>query len=113
MKAVDFIRKFGWDSAINIINGWGNKDFDDSYNIKDDVYCNLPFEPTDDCGTLCLFELNKYVSAYQLIHKDFESVEMADYEHMVSGCYSDPYWIELRKAITLVEEVGVLGECDE
>lgn len=110
MKVVDFIRKHGWNKAINIINGWSNKDFDDSYNIKNDVYCNLPFYPTDDCETLCLFELNKYVSACQLIHKDFESVEMADYEHMVSGCYSEPYWIDLRKAITLVEEVG---ECDE
>lgn len=75
MKASDFIKKFGWYSAENYA--------DHGVNIND---------------------LKRYVDAYELVHKDFESVEMADYEHMVSDCYSDPYWIKLKQAITLVEE---------
>ena len=49
-------------------------------------------------------DLKQIVDAFELVEKDFGSVEIAEYEHMVSGCYSDPYWIEVRKAINLVEK---------
>ena len=49
-------------------------------------------------------QLKQIVDAFELVEKDFGSVEIAEYEHMVSGCYSDPYWIEVRKAINLVEQ---------
>lgn len=86
MRANEFIKKFGWEKARLAVKGLlpmheGYPVFD--YNSDD---------------------LKRYVDAYELVHKDFESVEMADYEHMVSGCYSDPYWIKLKQAITLVEE---------
>ena len=57
---------------------------------------------TEDC-TLSYKELKRLVESHEIIQKDFESVEMADYEHMISGCYSDSYWIRVKQAITDVE----------
>ena len=34
---------------------------------------------------------------------DYKQAEIADYEHMISGCYSDPYWIRVKQAIADVE----------
>ena len=63
MQANKFVKKFGWDAAKNIIDGWIRRDFDDSYHIADGIYCNLPFEPTDDCGTLSLYDLKRLLNS--------------------------------------------------
>lgn len=48
-------------------------------------------------------ELRRLVESHELIENDFESVEIAEYEHMISGCYSEPYWIRIKQAILDVE----------
>ena len=48
-------------------------------------------------------ELKRLVESHAMIEKDFESVEIAEYEYMVSGCYSEPYWIRIKQAIADVE----------
>ena len=48
-------------------------------------------------------DLKRLVESHAMIEKDFESVEIAEYEYMVSGCYSEPYWIRLKQAIADVE----------
>lgn len=50
-----------------------------------------------------LTELKRLVESHELIEKDFDSVEIAEYEYMISGCYSDPYWIRIKQAIADVE----------
>ena len=48
-------------------------------------------------------DLKRLVESHAMIEKDFESVEIAEYEHMISGCYLDPYWIRIKQAIADVE----------
>ena len=53
-------------------------------------------------------DLKRLVESHAMIEKDFESVEIAEYEYMVSGCYSEPYWIRIKQAIAdyeLINEV--------
>ena len=50
-----------------------------------------------------LTELKRLVESRELVEKDFDSVEIAEYEYMISGCYSDPYWIRIKQAIADVE----------
>ena len=104
MTALEFIKKFGWGSSKDVINGWIRKDFDDSYHISEGVYCNLPFEPTDDCGTISLFELKQYVEAWELV----QSYGGVDGARKVA--HKDPFdyhnqW-GLLKAIAIVEQVN-------
>lgn len=40
--------------------------------------------------------------AIGLIEHWFESVEIAEYEYMVCASQSEPFWVEVRKAIDLV-----------
>lgn len=51
-------------------------------------------------------ELQKLVESHELIKRDFETVEMAEYEYMVSASYDDPYWIRVKQAIADVESCG-------
>lgn len=50
-----------------------------------------------------LFDLKRLVESHELIKKDFESVEMAEYEYMISASHDEPYWIRVRQAIADVE----------
>ncbi|EMN9778809.1 hypothetical protein RG594_003895 [Acinetobacter baumannii] len=67
MKATQFIKDHGLEKARGVVEGWIDRNFDDSFNIRDGVYCNLPFEPTDDCETLGLFELKRLVESVDLV----------------------------------------------
>lgn len=40
--------------------------------------------------------------ANKLIEHWFESVEIAEYEYMICASQSEPFWVEVRKAIDLV-----------
>lgn len=48
-------------------------------------------------------DLKRLVESHELVENGFESVEIAEYEYMVSGCYSEPYWIRIKQAIADVE----------
>ena len=91
MKANEFIKKFGWgtskfclDNCLSPNDKWFMHEGESIYDEDFD-------------------ELKRLVESHEIIQKDFESVEMADYEHMISGCYSDPYWIRVKQAIADVE----------
>ena len=95
MKANEFIKEYGLGEAVELVNSV-------KFVVKiKDIVCDPCFF-TEDC-TLSYKELKRLVESHEIIQKDFESVEMADYEHMISGCYSDPYWIRVKQAITDVE----------
>ncbi len=89
MKANEFVKKYGWNEAIfyakQVDDKWVGFDIDGV-----DIILNG-------------FELKRLVESHELIIKDFESIEMAKYEYMVSGSHSDPYWIQVKQAIADVE----------
>lgn len=81
MKATEYFKKMGWNfSNIRLEELEHNKCFDEFYN-----------------------ELKRLVESHELIKKDFESVEMAEYEYMISASHDEPYWIRVRQAIADVE----------
>ena len=48
-------------------------------------------------------DLKRLVESHELIRKDFESVEMAEYEYMISASYNESYWVRVKQAIADVE----------
>lgn len=44
--------------------------------------------------------------ATSLIERCFESVEIAKYEHMICSSQSEPFWVEVKKAIDIIEEMS-------
>ena len=85
MKAVDFIRKFGWGKAKGIVS------------LMKDGVINY-----DDLKTL--------VDAYELVQS------YGGLYHAKENYKGRPFgenWNDLKQAIALVEEVGILGDCDE
>lgn len=44
-------------------------------------------------------DLQVRITESHKIIEHFESVEMAEYEYMVSASYDDPYWIRVKQAI--------------
>mgnify|MGYP003607994886 CR=1 FL=1 len=84
MKANEFVKKFGWDRAkreVALIGTIAMMCGDNDFNN----------------------DLKRLVESHAMIEKDFEFVEIAKYEYMVSGCYSEPYWIRIKQAIADVE----------
>ena len=95
MKANEFIKEYGLGEAAELVDS-----VKFVFKIKD-VVCDPCFLIED--YAISYKELKRLVESHEIIQKDFESVEMADYEHMISGCYSDPYWIRVKQAIADVE----------
>lgn len=87
MKAVDFIRKFGWNNAIDVV-------------INCEKYHPVYKLPVDD--------LKKYTDAYELVQK-FGGLDGAKDKYF-SCVQNNESASHINEAITLVEEVG---ECDE
>ena len=79
-KAVEFVKQHGWEYAKHILT-------DDAPLVIDLNYTYL----------------KRIIDSYELIKKDFESVEMAEYEYMVSASYNEPYWVRVKQAIADVE----------
>lgn len=44
-------------------------------------------------------ENNERLAESRKIIEGFESVEMAEYEYLISASYDDPYWIRVKQAI--------------
>ena len=90
MKANEFVKKFGLDLAKLDVRA-----FESGFIEREDIVEHYGFDILDD--------LKRLVESHAMIEKDFESVEIAEYEYMVSGCYSEPYWIRIKQAIADVE----------
>ena len=82
MKANEFVKKFGWGESKALVNA-------QSWTIR-----QIALSTTVDTK-----ELARLVESHELVEKDFDSVEIAEYEYMISGCYSDTYWIRIKQAI--------------
>ena len=97
MKANEFVKKFGWLRAKQIL-----KYSDDShrYFIADGI--STTYSKYGD-GFYSLADLKRLVESHELIRKDFESVEMAEYEYTVSASYNESYWVRVKQAIADVE----------
>ena len=70
------------------------------------------FLENDNIGTKEMSDdLKRLVESHELIRKDFEFVEMAEYEYMISASYNEPYWVRVKQAIADVEScMGVSSE---
>ena len=79
-KAVEFVKQHGWGYAKHILT-------DDAPLVIDLNYSYL----------------KRIIDSYELIKKDFESVEMAEYEYMVSASYNESYWVRVKQAIADLE----------
>ena len=79
-KAVEFVKQHGWEYAKHILT-------DDAPLVIDLNYTYL----------------KRLVDSYELIKKDFESVEMAEYEYMFSASYNESYWVRVKQAIADLE----------
>ena len=90
MKANEFVKKFGLDLAKRDVQA-----FESGFIKREDIVEHYGFDILDD--------LKRLVESHAMIEKDFESVEIAEYEYMVTGCYSEPYWIRIKQAIADVE----------
>ncbi|WP_313043258.1 hypothetical protein [Acinetobacter sp.] len=44
-------------------------------------------------------EIDSRLAESRKIIEEFESVEIAEYEYMISASYDDPYWIRVKQAI--------------
>ena len=77
MKANEFIKEYGLGEAAELVNS-----VKFVFKIKD-VVCDPCFLIED--YAISYKELKRLVESHEIIQKDFESVEMADYEHMISG----------------------------
>lgn len=93
MKANEFVRKFGINDAKCCILNCANPE-DRWLMRRGDLISDDAFD-----------DLKRLVESHELIEKDFESVEMAEYEYMVSDSYSDPYWVRVKQAIADVESL--------
>ena len=94
MKANEFVKKFGVEEAKKVLHC-----MDDASEFK--IY--MPGDTLDKPTLIDAVGLRRLVESHELIIKDFESIEMAKYEYMVSGSHSDPYWIQVKQAIADVE----------
>lgn len=83
MSAKDFVKKFGW--SIARIEA-SNDEF--SFN-------GIPYQ--------LRLELKRLTESYDLIVNDFESIDIAKYEYMISASHSEPYWVRVKQAIIDME----------
>ena len=123
MKAIDFIREFGWEKAIEVINGrksWNDKKSgrlltDNSYVLESCRYEHAigtlymgEFTYYDAnsyrSGEVNLLKVKEYTDAYKLVQK-FGGLKEAQRLHY-DEFRSDKSYNEIQQAITLVEEVG-------
>ena len=130
MKAIDFIREFGWEKAIEVINGrksWNDKKSgrlltDNSYVLESCRYEHAigtlymgEFTYYDAnsyrSGEVNLLKVKEYTDAYELVQR-FGGLNSTknecDFLDVLNG-FNDEKYIKIKQAIALVEEVG---ECD-
>ena len=100
MKAVEFIRKFGWVEAVSSVEK--NISTGGAFDSKEDkyIYIETDYE-----------SLKKFTDAYDLVQK-FGGLNSTknecDFLDVLNG-FNDEKYIKLKQAVALVEEVG---ECD-
>ena len=89
MKAIEFIKKFGWAKAIYVIN----TDF-------------LTNGEQSQLSGVIVSELKKYTNAYELVQNRGGLDEAKDHTMVLALIEEYEQLKQLQKAITLVEEVG-------
>ena len=130
MKAIDFIREFGWEKVIEVINGrksWNDKKSgrlltDNSYVLESCRYEHaigtlymgeFTYYGANSyrSGEVNLLKVKEYTDAYELVQR-FGGLNSTknecDFLDVLNG-FNDEKYIKIKQAIALVEEVG---ECD-
>ena len=124
MKAIDFIREFGWEKAIEVINGrksWNDKKSgrlltDNSYVLESCRYEHAigtlymgEFTYYDAnsyrSGEVNLLKVKEYTDAYELV-KSYGGLDALEL-HLHSLPVNYESVKHLYEALSLVEEVGV------
>ena len=98
MKAIEFIKKFGWADSSHK-NVWfyfgctSEKSFEAIYGFR------------------VVEDLKPYIDAYELV-RGFGGIHMAkaDSSDLDGFEKTSPYWVKVKQAITLVEEVENYNE---
>ena len=105
MKATKLIKDKGLDYAKNIVRDSPENAlyWVEGYEFKCGQSANDLSEETKEKYFVSIPEIRDVLKSHELIDTYFETVEMAEYEYMVSGSYSDPYWVRLKQAIADVE----------
>lgn len=102
MKANEFIKKFGLDKAKTLLSMQGK-----SIELLKSKYTARQLKEFQSylvSGDLMRIDcLERMVESHKLIKNDFDSVEIAEYEYMISASYNEPYWIRVKQAIADVE----------
>lgn len=98
MKASEFIKQHGLEAAKDAV-------------VESDAYSGLwinartlelsKYIPSYDA--VFIPELKTAVEAWKFLIAEFESLEMAEYEYMISASYSEPYWVKVGLAIKAVQ----------
>ena len=99
MKAIEFIKKFGWSAAISFVED--NISAGDVYDHNMDKYIYTETDWSD---------LKKYTDAYELVQSYGGLVESKRAVELKSGLVNLEGWDSIERAIAIVEEVG---DCDE
>ena len=124
MKAIEFIKKFGWEKAIEVLVGrksWVDKKSgrllsDNSYLLENTKYEHAigslymgKFTEYDDNSyrnnEVNLLKLKKYTDAYELVQSYGGLVESKRAVELKSGLVNLEGWDSIERAIALVEEV--------
>ena len=96
MKANEYIKKYSVVKAKELVSSIVN-----TISVGG-VVCD-PCFITDEGEYVSYNDLKRVIDSHELIKKDFESVEMAEYEYMVSASYNESYWVRVKQAILDVE----------
>lgn len=104
MDAIEFVRKFGSCEARSVLLKSKYHYEVDVYLVDTKEFTYIAIQPSENDPFVSLTDLKQIVEAFEFIEKEFESVEIAYYEYMVSGCYSDPFWIKAKQSIELLEK---------
>lgn len=113
MKAVDFIRKHGWTAVISVVNSTTSEETS-AFETKDVEFLdkqNPMLGVSITVHTIPYLDVRKYADAYKLVQSygGLDALEL----HLHSLPVNYESVKHLYEALSLVEEVGILGEYDE
>lgn len=105
MKAVDFIRKFGWCEALSVLLKSEYHHEVDVYLVPLKEFTFIAIKPDESDPYVSLSELKQYTDAYELVESwgGLNDAKLYDLSHCKNKPESAGY--KLMKAIQLVESV--------
>ena len=98
MKVNEFVKKYGWDAAIDLWCGAFDL-YNNDLQILNGMVCSF----SNNQFLFDLVDLKRFIESYELIERDFGLLDIAEYQYMISASYSESYWVRVKQAIKDVE----------